>query len=232
MTDPIRIATVEDDRRYRESLELLFRHVDDFRFAEGFEAAEPFLGRIDALERTGSPAPWELVLMDMDLPGVHGVECVRRVRGAFPELLVVVLTVFEDRETIVDAICAGADGYLLKQVPTPRLLEQLRAVVAGGAPLSAGVARTVLELVRDGRSDTRKGAPGTRPMNARVDVGLTPRELEVLRCLVQGKSYKGVARALDVSIDTVRSHIRSVYRKLQVHSVAEAVARALRDRIV
>jgi DNA-binding NarL/FixJ family response regulator len=232
MNAPIRIATVEDDRRYRESLELLFRHVDDFRFGEGFEAPAPFLERIRELSRNGEPAPWDLVLMDLDLPGLHGVECIRQVRARFPKLLVVVLTVFEDRGTIVDAICAGADGYLLKQVPAPRLLEQLRAVVAGGAPLSAGVARTVLELIRDGRGEDREDTPGSLPRHARVDVGLTPRELDVLRCLVQGKSYKAVARALDVSIDTVRSHIRSVYRKLQVHSVAEAVARALRDRIV
>ena len=221
---PIRIATVEDDPRYRSSLETLVRHSDDFVLAGSYESPARALAALDAGNGNGSEGPWDLVLMDLELPGMSGIECTRRLKEARPELHVVVLTVFEDRETLLEAICAGADGYLLKGTPGDELLAQLRAVVAGGSPLSAGVARTVLEAVR------RAGAfLGTEPGAA---VELTPREREVLACLVQGMSYKGVARSLHISIDTVRFHIRSVYRKLQVRNVAEAVSRAIHEGLV
>jgi len=138
-----------------------------------------------------------------------------------------VLTVFEDRASIVEAICAGADGYLLKRTPADALLLQLAAVVAGGSPLSAAVARTVLDVVRHVNAGSL-----TFPPSVGDPVQLTEREREVLGCLVRGLGYKAVAHALGISIDTVRTHIRGVYRKLQVHSVAEAVSRALRSGIV
>ncbi|HSK18900.1 MAG TPA: response regulator transcription factor [Longimicrobiales bacterium] len=172
-------------------------------------------------------AGWDLVLMDIDLPGMNGIACTRQIKQRRPNTAVVVLTVFEERATIVEAICAGADGYLLKRTTAAELLSQLRAIAQGGAPISAGVARTVLDLVR------RLGPPV--PGNGAARAGsfeLTERELDVLRCLVQGMSYKRTAQQLDISLDTVRSHIRSVYSKLQVHSVAEAVSRALREGIV
>jgi DNA-binding NarL/FixJ family response regulator len=163
--------------------------------------------------------------MDLDLPDVSGVECTRLIKQRLPSVPVVVLTVFEDRGNIIEAICAGADGYLLKRTPADALLVQLRAVVAGGSPLSAAVARTVLEVLRHVNAG--------RLAATEVDtVDLTERERDVLGCLVRGMSYKAVARTLDISIDTVRSHIRGVYRKLQVHSVAEAVSRALKSGIV
>jgi DNA-binding NarL/FixJ family response regulator len=175
----------------------------------------------------GPRHPWDLVLMDLGVPGMSGVECTRRIKTAAPELAVVVLTVFEERETILQAICAGADGYLLKRTPAAELLTQLQAVMAGGSPLSAGVARKVLEVVRridpDGLADS--GAE-------RSPADLTAREREVLGCLVDGMSYKGVASELGISLDTVRTHVRSVYRKLQVNRVAEAVGRALREGLV
>jgi DNA-binding NarL/FixJ family response regulator len=140
---------------------------------------------------------------------------------------VVALTVFEDRASIIEAICAGADGYLLKRTPADDLLVQLRAVLAGGSPLSAGVAKTVLDVVRQVNERHSARSPATSET-----VELTDRELELLACLVHGMSYKAAARALGISIDTVRSHIRGVYGKLQVHSVAEAVSRALREGLV
>jgi DNA-binding NarL/FixJ family response regulator len=219
---PIRVVTIEDDPQYRSSLELLFRHAGDFELVESFGSPDVALARLD-----GDPeaAGWELVLMDVDLPGMDGIACTRRIKALLPDAAVVVLTVFEERATIVEAICAGADGYLLKRTPAAELLIQLRAIAVGGAPISAGVARTVLDLVR-----FLGPVPLTAVEDARFE--LTERELEVLRCLVQGSSYKRTAQQLDISIDTVRSHVRSVYSKLQVHSVAEAVSRALREGIV
>jgi DNA-binding NarL/FixJ family response regulator len=167
------------------------------------------------------------VLMDLEMPGMNGVECTRRIKALLPDVAVVVLTVFEDRDTIVEAISAGADGYLLKRTPANQLVQQLRDVMAGGSPLSAGVARTVLELVRQ----LNRPRPSRAVQGARA-VDLTPREAEVLGCLVQGMSYKATAAALGISIDTVRTHIRAIYGKLQVRNVADAVRRALREKLV
>jgi DNA-binding NarL/FixJ family response regulator len=146
------------------------------------------------------------------------------VKRILPEVSVVVLSVFEEPEKILEAICAGADGYLTKATPPEELLAQIRAVADGGSPLTSGVARTVLDLLRHiGLAETDD--PSTR--DDRLE--LSERERQVLRCLMDGMAYKQVAERLDISIDTVRSHIRRIYRKLQVHSVAQAVSRALRE---
>jgi DNA-binding NarL/FixJ family response regulator len=238
----IRVVTIEDDPQYRSSLELLFRKAGDFELVGSFGSPADAL---TCLEDGAAQAPaWELVLMDVDLPGMDGIACTRRIKERLPEAAVVVLTVFEERATIVEAICAGADGYLLKRTPAGELLTQLRAIAVGGSPISAGVARTVLELVRRlGPTAPRRRSGGGGGGGGAGDAGdardadsdrleLTEREVEVLRCLVQGMSYKRTAQALDISLDTVRSHIRSVYSKLQVHKVADAVSRALREGIV
>lgn len=218
---PIRVVTVEDDPRYRASLATLLRHATGFELLADFEAPSAALRSLETPDLADEDVP-DLVLMDMELPGMSGVECTRRLKKRFPDVAVVMLTVFEDRVRLVEAITAGADGYLLKRTPVDLLLEQLRSVMAGGSPLSAGVARTVLDIVRQMEPDAAAGTA----------VDLTPREREVLGCLVQGMSYKAVARELRISIDTVRSHIRAVYRKLQVNNVAEAVGRALREGLV
>jgi DNA-binding NarL/FixJ family response regulator len=216
-------VAVEDDSRYRSSLEVLLRHSADFVLEESFAQPAAALERLAlSARRTGSPPEWDLVLMDLDMPGMSGVECTRRIKAALPGVPVVVLTVFEDRANILAAICAGADGYLLKRTPADSLLLQLRLVLAGGSPLSAGVAKTLLDVVRQ--------VNGTLATSGTVE--LTEREREVLACLVRGMSYKAVARSLGISVDTVRSHIRGVYGKLQVHSVAAAVSRALREGLV
>jgi DNA-binding NarL/FixJ family response regulator len=216
----IHVVTIEDDPQYRSSLELLLGRARDFELAGSFGSPAAALTRLEA----GGDGPrWDLVLMDLDLPGMNGIDCTRRIKRVLPDAAVVVLTVFEERATIVEAICAGADGYLLKRTPAAELLTQLRAIARGGAPLSAGVARTVLDLVR-------RIAPTTPTDGARFE--LTDRELDVLRCLVEGMSYKRTALHLGISIDTVRGYVRSVYSKLQVHNVAEAVSRALREGIV
>lgn len=214
---PLALAIVEDDSRYRHSLETLFRHTPEFTLVGSFATAE------EALERLQAEQPkWQVLLMDIALPGRSGIETTRQVKRLSPTTLVVMLTVFEEPATILEAICAGADGYLLKKASPQELVQQLLVVAAGGGSLTPGIARTVLDLLRE-----QHGAQ--RPL---ADVGLSPRELDVLRELTRGLAYKQVAAELGVSIDTVRTHIRGVYRKLQVHSVAEAVGRAIRERLV
>jgi DNA-binding NarL/FixJ family response regulator len=218
----VRVIAVEDDARYRGSLELLLRYSGDFAFVQGFGSPDDAVAEAERQIGAGRVPRWDLALMDLELPGVGGVEGTRRLKSLLPSLTVVILTVFEERDTILQAICAGADGYLVKRTAADQILVQLRSVLAGGAPLSAGVARTVLDLVR--RGEASDGSP------SRLD--LTEREQEVLRRLVEGMSYKQAAAELGISLDTVRSHIRRIYSKLQVHSVGEAVSRAIRERMV
>ena len=221
----MRVAVIEDDSRYRHSLELLFGGAPGFALAASYAAADAAIADLRRTAASGRQPTWDLVLLDLDLPGLTGIDAARAIKALCPGLPVVVLTVFEDPATILQAICSGADGYLLKKISAPGLLSQLRAIAGGGAPLTPAVARTVLALVRNPASaGSRDRAP------ARLD--LSPREQDVLRALVRGASYKQAADALDISIDTVRTHVRAIYGKLQVHSVAEAVARAIRDGLV
>jgi DNA-binding NarL/FixJ family response regulator len=219
---PIRVVAVEDDRRYRASLETLFAHAAGFRLVETFPTGDALLNRVVAV-RPDERLPWDLVLMDLELPGTDGVTCTRAVKGRLPGVSVVVVTVLEDAQDVLAAICAGADGYLTKRTPPAEILAELQSVMAGGSPLSAGVARTVLTLLR------HQSVPARRT-DAELD--LTDREQAVLRGLVQGYPYKRVADELGISLDTVRSHVRHVYGKLQVHSVAQAVSRAIREGLV
>jgi len=207
---------IEDDPRFRESLAALIE------LSPGFEMAGAFPDAETALEAADSR--WDLVLMDIDLPGMSGIEATRKLKQRVPSTRVVAITVFEDPATILHAICAGADGYLTKGTPPEELLHQLRTIMAGGAPLSAGVARTLLGIVRRGEKHSSFHEHG-------VDAGLTGRERQVLDCLVDGLPYKQVATRLGISIDTVRTHVRSIYTKLQVHSVVEAVTLALRHGV-
>jgi two-component system, NarL family, nitrate/nitrite response regulator NarL len=221
----MRIVVVEDDSRYRRSLELLFGAAPGFSLASSYSSAEGALGDLRRAVADGRRPGWDLLLLDLDLPGLKGIDAARMLKAIWRELPVIVLTVFEEPGTIVRAICAGADGYLLKKISAPELLAQLRAIAAGGAPLTPAVARTVLDVVRAG-TPAASGPAGP----ARLD--LSQREQEVLRCLVRGLSYKQAAAALAISLDTVRTHVRGIYGKLQVHSVAEAVSRAIREGLV
>jgi DNA-binding NarL/FixJ family response regulator len=173
----------------------------------------------DALARIGSEAP-HAVLVDIGLPGMSGIEGIRILKEKFPALTLLAFTVYDDDENIFDALCAGASGYLLKNTAPARLLEGLREVVSGGAPMSPEVARKVIRLFREMRSPHR------------ADHQLTAQETEILKLLVQGHSYKTAAAELGISINTVSFHLRNVYSKLQVHSMSEAVSKALRHHIV
>jgi len=225
---PVRLVVVEDDALYRGSLEQLFEKASGFDLAASYPGAETPVRAAEDAARAERHPPWDLVLMDLEMPGMGGMEGTRRLKAAAPEVKVVILTVFEHPATILEAICAGADGYLLKKSRASELLEGLRGVAEGGAPLTPNVARSILELMREVQPVLPSAEAGQTP--SRLD--LTEREQQVLRGLVEGLSYKQVADILGLSLGTIRTHITAIYRKLQVHSVAEAVSRALRRRIV
>ena len=224
------VVIIEDDPRYRHSLETLFSNTPDFRLGASFGSAHAMLQKLENHERAGRDPSWQLALVDIELPGMNGIEATRRLKKHLPSLTVVMLTVFEDPTVILEAITAGADGYLLKKTSAPELLSQLRAIASGGSPLTPDVARTVLSLLRE-RTPKRVSGQFFRTASP-TKLDLTEREHAVLQALVKGLSYKQTGVLLNISIDTVRTHIRAVYRKLQVHSVAEAVARAIREKLV
>ena len=223
---PTPVVLVEDDPRYRESMKVLLNHTPDFQLAEAFGNPRSMLQRVDEL---GNALDWGLVLMDLELPEMNGIEGTKRFKTQCPDIPVVVLTAFEEPATILQAICAGADGYLLKKAPVKELLSNLRTVIKGGSSLTGEIARSVLDVVR------RFGDLPAGQDNDAIDpkrLSLTPREQDVLRSLSRGHSYQQVADSLKVSLHTVRDHIRRVYRKLHVHSAAEAVSRAVRERLI
>jgi DNA-binding NarL/FixJ family response regulator len=210
---PISVAIIEDQADIREGLGLLIHGTPGYRVAGSFRSME------EALANIGRQLP-DVVLVDIGLPGMSGIEGTRRLRERHPALLVMMLTVYGDDERIFEAMCAGACGYLLKKTPPARLLEGLREVVKGGAPMSPEVARRVVQLFQ------RFHPPES------AEYHLSPTELRILKLLAEGHHYKTAAAELRISINTVSYHMRSIYQKLQVHSKSEAVAKALRDRLI
>jgi DNA-binding NarL/FixJ family response regulator len=204
---------IEDQREVREGLAVLINGSPGFSCMASFRTMEEALGAFE------NHLP-DVVLTDIGLPGMSGIEGIRLLKERYPNLPVVALTVYDDDEDIFDALCAGACGYLLKNVPPVRLLESLKEVVSGGAPMSPEIARRVVNLFREFRTPER--APH----------GLTQQEAELLRLMVEGHSYKTAAADLGISVSTVSFHLQNIYGKLQVHSKSEAVAKALRNRIV
>jgi DNA-binding NarL/FixJ family response regulator len=161
-----------------------------------------------------------LLLMDIDMPGMNGIEAVAMVKKDYPSVDVVMFTVFEDDEKIFRSVMAGASGYLLKKMPPSKILESLDDLVMGGAPMTGSIAARVLDMFR---KQTRKQASV---------FNLSDRELEILNSLTDGKSYKIIAAERFISIETVRSHVKNIYEKLHVHSKAEAVAKAFREKLI
>jgi DNA-binding NarL/FixJ family response regulator len=209
----LKVGIIEDQPKIREGLRALIDGTDGYRCVGSFGSMEEALAKVDY------ELP-DVLLVDIGLPGMSGIEGTRRLKGRHPALAVLMLTVYDDDRRIFDAMCAGACGYLLKKTPPARLLESLKEVVGGGAPMSPEVARRVVALFREIRP----------PEHA--DYQLTAHEIRILALLVEGHNYKTAADELGVSINTIRFHMRSIYEKLQVHSKSEAVSKALRSRIV
>ncbi|MGO4879745.1 MAG: response regulator [Bryobacteraceae bacterium] len=209
----LKVAIVEDEPRIRESLRILIGGTEGFRCTADFESME------DALAKIGADLP-DVALVDIGLPGMNGVDGIRELKKSYPGLTVLMLTVYDDDKRIFDALCAGATGYLLKKTPPTRLLESLHEAAGGGSPMSPEVARRVVSLFREIRP----------PEDAACQ--LTPHEIRLLKLLVEGHNYKTAAAELNLSINTIRFHMKSIYEKLQVHSKSEAVAKGLRQRIV
>jgi DNA-binding NarL/FixJ family response regulator len=199
-------------RPLRDGLRMLIDGTDGFSCVGSFRTME------EALAKIGANLP-DVVLADIGLPGMNGIEGVRLLKERYTSLTVLMLTVYEDDERIFDALCAGACGYLVKKTPPARLLESIREAMNGGAPMSPEIARRVVSLFREIRPPEH------------TDYHLTPHELRLLKLLVEGYNYKTAAAELGVTFNTICFHIKQIYEKLQVHSKSEAVAKALRNRL-
>jgi len=207
------VAIVEDNHQYRQMLTFLLDGTPGYRCVGSYPSME------DALARIGTALP-HVALIDIGLPGMSGIEGVRLLKERYPELLMLILTVYDDNHRIFDALRAGASGYLLKKTPPAKLLDGLREAVGGGAPMSPEVAGRVIAAFRD------------EPPPDHADYDLTPHERRILALLVEGHSYKTAAARLGVAVPTVSFHLQRIYQKLHVHSKSAAVATALRHRLV
>lgn len=212
-TAVLRVAIVEDQAAVRDGLQVLIDATSGYRCTAKFSSMEA------ALDGIADQLP-DVMLVDIGLPEMSGIEGIGVLKGRYPALPLIVLTVHKDDTRIFDAICAGASGYLLKNTAPERLMASLREAVEGGAPMSPEIARRVLVLFRDARPPQQS------------DHDLTPHELRLLKLLVEGHNYKTSAAELKVSINTIRFHMRNIYEKLQVHSKSEAVAKILRKGII
>jgi len=206
---PIKVAIVDDDDGIRTSLATLIRRAPALRLVGDYADAEAALKEIPH-------RPPDVVLMDINLPGVNGVECVRQLKISLPAVQFLMLTVYEDSDSLFNSLKAGASGYLLKRTASARLLDAIRDVYGGGSPMTPQLARRVVQYFAK--------PPGGESSRAR----LTPGEKDFLDQLAKGYAYKEIADRLTISIDTVRSYVRTVYEKLHVHSRTEAVVKYLR----
>lgn len=199
---------VDDDEGLRDSIPRFVRTARGFKWLSAYTSAEEALARIP----TERP---DVVLMDINMSGMDGIECTRRLKQAAPDTQILMLTVYEDTERIFDALAAGASGYLLKRAEPPKLLDAIREVHAGGSPMSGPIARKVVQSFRQGPPAKQEGEV------------LSDRERQVLECLAKGYAYKQISDELGVSMDTTRTYIRRIYEKLHVHSRTDAVVRFL-----
>jgi len=201
---------IEDSNAFRNTLSQLLNHTEDIRCTRSFPACEDAL----ALLATGATA--DVILLDVELPGMNGIEGLQKIKAVAPETRVVMLTVFEDHDRVFRAICAGASGYLIKASPFDKIVEAIHQVMAGGSPMSPRVATSVLAMF------TQMVAPKT-------DFGLTERERQVLELMRDGLAKKEIAARMDLSFHTVDGYLRNIYTKLHVHSQAGAVGKAMKN---
>jgi DNA-binding NarL/FixJ family response regulator len=201
--DPVRVALVEDDSEVRAGLELLLGASGYCRSVGGFASGEEALVALPDLKP-------DVVLMDINLPGMSGIECIRKLKTTQPQIQIMMLTVFEDHDRIFQSLSAGASGYLLKQTPPAKLLDAVLELHGGGAPMSTQIARHVVDAFRQPHSETAASV-------------LSPREREIIALLAKGFLYKEIADRLTLSVETIRTHIHNIYEKLHVRSRTEAV---------
>ena len=206
---PITVSIVEDNDKLRGTLARVLSRAEGFQFISDYPSAE------DALKGLPRDQP-EVVLMDINLPGINGLECVRQLKQVMPKVLVMMLTAYEDTENIFSALAAGATGYMLKRTPQAQLLEAIREVQRGGSPMTTHIARKVV-------SSFQQSAPSVPPTE-----NLSEREQQVLDHLAQGFLYKEIAEKLGISYETVHTYVRRIYEKLQVRTRTEAVAKFLK----
>jgi len=210
----IKVAIFEDNRSLREGLAAMIGGT------AGFECAGAYANCNNLLKNISLDKP-DVVLMDIEMPGINGIEAVGMIKEEFPEMKILMETIFDDDEKIFSSICAGAEGYILKHTTPAEIMEAIKEIYEGGSPMTPSIANRVLKMVRL-RPDTR----------SKESFDLSDREKEILTCLVKGMSYKMVADCCYISIETVNVHIKNIYKKLHVHSKSEAVAKAIRGRIV
>jgi DNA-binding NarL/FixJ family response regulator len=205
----ISVSIIDDEKELRESIMTFVNGSPGFRCVSAYGSADA------ALQSLPNDKP-DVVLMDINMPGMNGIECVERLKRSMPEVQIVMLTIYEDTEQIFKALAAGATGYLLKRLSPSKLLQAIREVQAGGSPMSNSIARKVVASFQKAKKTDEK------------QPHLSPREQAVLDCLAKGLTYKQIADQLEISIDTIRTHLRRVYEKLHVQSRTEAVAKYLR----
>ncbi len=210
---PIAVSIVEDNDKLRGTLAKVIGRSEGFRFVSDYSNAE------DALADLPKAQP-DVVLMDINLPGINGVECVRRLKTSAPKIQVMMLTVYEDTENIFNALASGANGYMLKRTPTRELLEAIKEVYRGGSPMTTHIARLVVQSLQ-------KPAAAPAPQSGGELTELSEREQQVLDLLAQGLIYKEIADKLNIGYETVHTYIRRIYEKLQVRTRTEAVAKFL-----
>lgn len=210
----IKVAVFEDNKMLRESLEQLINHAEDMVCTGAFPDANHLIRNM----QMSNP---DVVMMDIHMPGLSGIEAVQQIKEKFPQVFIMMQTVFEDNDKIFAAICAGASGYMLKKTAPQKMIESIRDTWLGGSPMTPSVAAKVLQMFR-----TQNNEGENEFFN------LSAREKEILALLVKGKSYKAVASVCFISIDTVSTHVRHIYEKLHVHSKSEAVAKAINQKII
>ncbi len=208
----MRIAVFEDNKKFRESLEFIIVTTADMELCGSFEDTTRLQQRITALQP-------DVVLMDINIPGKNGIEAVKEIHDHFPQVKVCMQTVFEEEDKVFASLCAGASGYILKNTPPDKVLQAIREVAEGGAFFTPSIAKKILFNFQQ------------QPEKAEY-IRLTEKEKEVLKLLVDGLSYKMIADKVNVSFHTIHSHIKNIYEKLHVNSKGEAVAKAIKNKLI
>jgi DNA-binding NarL/FixJ family response regulator len=211
----IHVAIVEDNNTIREGLSSLINNTEGFSCVGTYGDCESFLVELEFTEI-------DVVLMDIGLPGMNGIEGVKRAKKINPDINILMLTIYEENEVVFEALCAGACGYLVKKTPPSKLIDAIKDIYAGGSPMSSSIARKVITTFQTNRRDNTEES----------QFELSNREKEVLNQLAIGSNYNEIAGNLFISVDTVRHHIRNIYKKLHVHSQSEAVAKAIRKGLI